>query len=128
MSTGVRVAVVDDEEPVRRGLGRLLRLAHYDVTLFSSGEEFLASLDARRPDCMVLDVSMPGVSGLDVQRRLRSVSIRIPAICISGGEDGALLREVQEAGIDCLLHKPFSNTALLEAIRVALSRGHLTKG
>lgn len=124
MSTGVHVAIVDDEEPVRRALSRLLRLAHYDVSLFSSGDEFLASLDGRRPDCLVLDVSMPGASGLDVLRRLRSVSVQIPAICITGGEDAGLLREVHGVGVDCLLRKPFSNTALLEAIRAALGGGH----
>jgi FixJ family two-component response regulator len=119
MSAAVRVAIVDDEEPVRRALGRLLRVSHHEVTLFSSGETFLASLDAELPDCLIMDVNMPGMSGLDLLQRLRSVSIRIPAICITGAEDVALSQEVHAAGAQ-LLYKPFSSTVLLEAIWMAL--------
>jgi FixJ family two-component response regulator len=122
MNPDVRVAVVDDEDPVRTALGRLLRLAHYNVTLFSSGEAFLESLETQSPHCVVLDINMPGMSGLDVQRRLRSVCIAIPAVCITSGEDVSLAREVFEAGAVNLLRKPFSNHDLLEAIRTALGR------
>jgi FixJ family two-component response regulator len=118
----VRVAIVDDEVPVRTALGRLLRLAHYEVTLFPSGEAFLESLEIQTPDCVVLDVNMPGMSGLDVQRRLRSVAISIPAIFITCGEDVSLAREVLEGGAVDLLRKPFSNHDLLEAIRGALGK------
>jgi FixJ family two-component response regulator len=120
MNAGVRVAVVDDEVPVRTAVGRLLRLAHYVVTLFPSGEEFLKSLETETPDCVVLDINMPGMSGLDVQRRLRSVAIMIPAICITSGEQASLAREVLDAGAVDLLRKPFSNHDLLQAIRTAL--------
>jgi FixJ family two-component response regulator len=123
MNSGLRVAVVDDEVPVRTALGRLLRLAHYEVTLFPCGEAFLESLESQKPDCVVLDINMPGMSGLDVQRRLRSVSIDIPAICITSGEDSALARAALDAGAVDLLRKPFSNHDLLEAIRAALRRG-----
>jgi FixJ family two-component response regulator len=118
-----RVAVVDDELPVRTALGRLLRLAHYEVSLFPSGEAFLESLESQTPDCIVLDINMPGMSGLDVQRQLRSVSIAIPAICITSGEDVSLTREALDAGASELLRKPFSNHDLLEAIRTVLDRG-----
>jgi len=120
MNAGLRIAVVDDEEPIRKALGRCLRLAHYEVSLFCSGEDFLASLDTQIPDFLILDINMPGISGLDVQRRLRSVSIRIPAICITGAEDEALSRDALDAGAADLLRKPFSSAALLEAIRFAL--------
>jgi FixJ family two-component response regulator len=123
MSLRARVAIVDDEEPVRKALGRSLRLAHYDVTLFSSGEDFLASLEKQVFDCMILDVNMPGISGLDVQRRLRSVSIRIPAICITGAEDEVYLRDALDAGAAGLLRKPFSTAKLLEVIRTVLDTG-----
>lgn len=122
MNPGVCVAIVDDEAPVRTALGRLLRLAHYDVTLFPSGEAFIESLETQTPDCVVLDINMPGMSGLDVQRRLRSVSIAIPAICITCSEDGSLVREALDAGAVNLLRKPFSNHELLGAIRAALAR------
>jgi FixJ family two-component response regulator len=123
MNLAVRVAVVDDEVPVRTALGRLLRLAHYDVTLFPSGEAFLESLETQTPDCVVLDVNMPGMSGLDVQRRLRSVSIAIPAIFITSGEDVSLALEAIDLGAIGFLRKPFSNHDLLKAIRTALGRG-----
>ena len=120
MTPRVRVAVVDDEVPVRTALRRLLRLANYDVTLFPSGEAFLESLETQTPDCVVLDINMPGMSGLDVQRRLRSVSIAIPAICITSGEGVSLAQEVIDAGAVDLLRKPFSNHDLLKALRTAL--------
>jgi FixJ family two-component response regulator len=123
MSTDVCVAIVDDEEPVRRALGRLLRLSHYDVTLFPSGETFLVSLDIATPDCLIMDVNMSGMSGLDLLQRLRSVSIRIPTICITGAEDLELLQEVHAAGAAQLLQKPISSPVLLDAIRMALGTG-----
>jgi FixJ family two-component response regulator len=123
MNAAVRVAIVDDEVPVRTALGRLLRLAHYEVTLFPSGESFLESLETQTPDCVVLDINMPGMSGLDVQRRLRSVAIHIPAICITSGEDASIVREILDAGAANLLRKPFSNHDLLEALRAALGSG-----
>jgi FixJ family two-component response regulator len=122
MNPSVRVAVVDDEEPVRTALGRLLRLARYDVILFPSGELFLQSLETQAPHCVVLDINMPGMSGLDVQWRLRSVSSNIPAICITSGEDLALAREARDAGAVELLRKPFSSHDFLQAIRNALGR------
>ena len=122
MNPGVRVAVVDDELPVRTALGRLLRLAHYEVSLFASGEAFLESLEAQTPDCVILDINMPGMSGLDVQRRLRSVAIAIPAICITSGEDVSLARDALDVGAVDLLRKPFSNHDLLQALRTALVR------
>jgi FixJ family two-component response regulator len=127
MNSRARVAVVDDEMPVCTALGRLLRLARYDVSLFPSGEAFLESLDAQTPDCVVLDINMQGMSGLDVQRWLRSASIAIPAICITSGEDVSLAREVSDAGVVDLLRKPFSKDDFLQAIRTALDRGDQTK-
>jgi FixJ family two-component response regulator len=122
MNPAVCVAVVDDEMPVRTALGRLLRLARYDVTLFASGEAFLESLDTHTPDCVVLDINLPGMSGVDVQRRLRSISVAIPAICITSAEDASIAREVLEAGATDLLRKPFSNHELLGAVRAALGK------
>ena len=114
------IAVVDDESPVRTMLGRLLRLADYQVTAFASGEDFLASLAAHLPACAILDVHMPGLSGLDVQSRMRAAHIRIPVVFITASDDVALDQLAFEAGATCLLHKPFSSDELLEAIGTAL--------
>lgn len=117
------IAVVDDESPVRIMLGRVLSLADYEVTGFASGEDFLASLSVRRPACAILDIHMPGLSGLDVHSRLRSAHIPIPVVFITASDDVTLERSALEAGAVCLLRKPFSSNELLEAVDVALARG-----
>jgi FixJ family two-component response regulator len=119
-SSAPLIAVVDDESPVRTMLGRLLRLADYQVTAFASGEEFLDSLAAGLPACMILDVHMPGLSGFDVESRMRTANIKVPIVFITASDDIALDRSALEAGGVCLLRKPFSNNQLLEAVRIAL--------
>ena len=121
-----RVAIVDDEGPVRVALGRLLRLANFEVDAFGSGEEFLASLDSRRPACAILDVHLPGLSGLEVHARLRVADGRIPVVFITASDDRALDDAARGSGGVRLLRKPFSNDQLLEAVRVALGcDGHV---
>ncbi|HTR59100.1 MAG TPA: response regulator [Casimicrobiaceae bacterium] len=125
-SAGQCIAVIDDEVQVRTALGRLLRLADYEVAAFGSGEEFLASLMTRRPDCAILDVHMPGLSGFDVKARMCAARFEIPVVFITASDDIALDRAVCEAGGVTLLRKPFSNDALLDAVGTALrsnSRG-----
>lgn len=117
------IAVVDDETPVRTALGRLLRLADYDVKEFSSGEAFLSSLDAGSPDLVVLDVHMPGLSGFAVQSRLRAAHSNALAVFITASDDPVLDLAVSEAGGAGLLRKPFSNGVLLSALAAALRRG-----
>jgi FixJ family two-component response regulator len=114
--------VVDDEASVRTALRRLLRLADYEVTAFGCGDEFLASLPGRRPDCAILDVHMPGLSGFDVQSRMSAARIDIPVVFITASDELALDRKVQQAGGVKLLRKPFSNDELLDAVGAALSR------
>jgi FixJ family two-component response regulator len=114
------IAVVDDESSVRTMLGRLLRLADYRVSAFASGEDFLASLAVQRPACAVLDIHMPGLTGLDVQQRMRATRSRIPVVFITASDDVALDRSAFEAGAVRLLRKPFSSDELLKAIGMAL--------
>ena len=116
------IAVVDDESPVRTMLGRVLRLADYRVKAFASGEEFLASLTARLPACAILDVHMPGLSGFDVQARMRAARVDVPVVFITASDDLALDRLAHEAGTVGLLRKPFSSDELLEAVGAALRR------
>src|ERR1700742_1197825 len=78
------VAIVDDEEPVRRALRRLFLSVGIDVETFSSGSEFLDSVRTQRPDCAVLDLHLPGLTGLDVQERLVEAGIRVPMVIVTG--------------------------------------------
>ena len=115
------VALVDDEAPVRVALGRLLRLADYAVVAFASGDEFLDSLVSRVPDCVLLDVHMPGLTGLQVQARLRAAGHKLPVVFITASDDADVARSALDAGGVCVLHKPFSSELLLDAVGVALS-------
>ena len=120
------VALVDDEAPVRAALGRLLRLADYAVLPFASGEEFLDSLASRVPDCVLLDVHMPGLTGLQVQARLREAGLDLPVVFITASDDAEIERSALDVGGLCVLRKPFSSELLLDAVGVALGRrpGH----
>jgi FixJ family two-component response regulator len=119
-NTDSLVAVVDDEELMRTMLRRLLRLADYEVAAFASGEDFLHSLNVRLPACAVLDIHMPGLSGLEVQARVRNARLRIPVVLVTASDDPSLDQLALEAGASCLLRKPFSGDQLLEAVGNAL--------
>ena len=119
-STVPLIAVVDDEAPVRTMLGRLLRLADYEVAAFSCGEDFLASLATRAPACVILDIHMPGLSGLEMQARLRATHENIPVVFITASDDPSLDQAVRDAHGVALLRKPFSSETLLGAVRAAL--------
>ena len=120
--TGVRplVSVVDDDESVRESLPDLLRVLGFTAQAFSSAEEFLASDCVGRTRCLVLDVTMPGTSGPDLQRELARRRQEIPVIFITAHADEAVRPRLLERGaVECLF-KPFSDTALLEALNAAL--------
>ncbi len=117
------VAVVDDEAPVRTALGRLLRLADYAVVGFASGEEFLASLGARRPDCVLLDIHMPGLTGLQVHQRLREAGTRLPVVFITASDRAELLQEGFDLADASVLRKPFSGDEMLLAVEAAIAGG-----
>jgi FixJ family two-component response regulator len=114
------IAVVDDESPVRIMLERVLRLAGYRVSAFASGEAFLAALSGERPNCAILDVHMPGLSGFEVESQLRAATIRIPLVFITASDDAALDCSALQAGASAFLRKPFSSDALLAAVDTAL--------
>lgn len=119
------IAVVDDEAPVRTMLRRALRFAEYDVETFASGEAFLASLDARVPDCAVLDIHIPGLDGLEVGRRMRAAKPRVPLVLITASDDASLDRSAADAGASRLLRKPFSTESLLDAVQHAIADARL---
>ena len=118
--TNPLIAVVDDEASVRTMLRRALHFADYEVATFASGVDFLDSLPSDPPACAIIDVHMPGLSGFDVESRMRAQNIRVPIILITAGGDPAFDHSAAMAGAICLLRKPFSTDALLAAVRRAL--------
>jgi FixJ family two-component response regulator len=116
------IAVVDDEPAVRTMLRRVLRHAGYDVATFASGTEFLDSLAARAPACVILDVHMPGLSGLEVLSRMRDRACRTHAVLITASDDPALDGSVADAHGFALLRKPFESERLLGTVEEALRR------
>ena len=116
------VAVVDDEESVRRALLRLLRAANMDAEAFPSGEAFLNSLDKFRPDCVVLDLQMPGLTGRDVQRRLISMQINLPVILITAHDDVVTQQQSLSDGAANYLRKPLRGDLLVRSINESIAR------
>ena len=116
------VAIVDDEDAVRRALERLLRSAGMASASFASGLEFLKSLDHGCPDCVVLDLHMPGLSGFDVQARLCEAGLKIPVIAITGHDSAENRERVRALGAAAYLRKPVAASTLLEAIASATAR------
>jgi FixJ family two-component response regulator len=115
------ISVVDDDEGVRESLGSLIRSVGFGVKAFASAEEFLNSEHSRAADCLVLDVRMQGMNGLELQRRLVASHSRIPVIFISAhGDEEVRARALREGAVDFLV-KPFSEEALLNAIHSALN-------
>ena len=114
------VAVVDDDESVRESLPDLLNELGFATRAFSSAEEFLASGSLDQTNCLILDVAMPGITGLDLQRQLNDRERKIPIIFITGQKDGAVRDRALEQGAVSFLYKPFSDTALLEALSQAI--------
>ena len=114
------LALVDDEAPVRQALGRLLRLAGYEVLGFASGQAFLDSLHVRVPDCVLMDVHMPGLSGLQVRDRMKAAHADLPIVFITASDDAELAHRALAGGTKALLRKPFSRQVLLDAVNAAL--------
>ena len=120
MSETALISIVDDDESMREAIQSLLRSVGFRAKTFASGEQFLQSEQIEHTACLILDVRMPGMSGLELQRRLMATQCRIPIVFVTAhGEEEALSRALQEGAVDFLL-KPFSEEALLNAIQVAL--------
>jgi FixJ family two-component response regulator len=113
------VSVVDDDESVRESLPDLLRELGYSARAFSSAEEFLASDSLRETRCLILDIAMPGMAGPDLQQELTSRGQEIPIVFITAQADETVrARSIEQGAVECLF-KPFSDTALCEALNAA---------
>jgi FixJ family two-component response regulator len=113
------IAVVDDEEPVRKALMRLMRSAGLNAETFGSGAEFLKSLDTRLPDCVVLDLHMPRMDGFKVQAHLARKRAALPVIIITGHDLPRARERALEGGASAFLRKPVLDRILLDAISAA---------
>lgn len=114
------LSVVDDDEMLRESLPDLLREFGFTAQAFSSGQEFLASDCVEQTRCLILDIAMAGMSGLELQQELNRRRLGIPIIFITAHREEEIRRQAFRQGAVKILYKPFSDTALLEAINVAL--------
>ena len=116
------IFIIDDDPSARRGLSRLIRVAGFNVRAFASAQDFLASQHCKGPGCIVLDVQMPGLSGLDLQAELNKTEYNMPIIFISAHGDVPMTAQAMKDGALDFLTKPVDRDQLLNAIRGALAR------
>ena len=116
------IAVIDDEQAVRTALRRLLQSAAMEVETFDGGATFLAALVGRRPDCAVLDLHMPDMTGFDVLAWIAEMRIGGPVIIITGNDPPNAEEIAVRGGAAAYLHKPINDCVLLEAISTAIAR------
>ena len=121
------VFVVDDDASVRASIQGLLKSARLRCASFGTAEEFLRNKPADGPSCLVLDVSLPGANGLDLQRQLADAGVYIPIIFITGHGDIPMTVRAMKSGAVEFLTKPFDDQDLLNAIRQALDRDRVTR-
>jgi FixJ family two-component response regulator len=121
MSAVPLISIVDDDDSLRNSLNNLIRSVGFRVQGFPSAETFLNSTQLHDTACLILDVRMPGMNGLDLQRQLVASNCRIPIIFITSQGDGDAQARALEAGAVDFLYKPFREEALLKAIDSALT-------
>jgi FixJ family two-component response regulator len=122
------VFVVDDDISVRESLELLLRHEGFDVEMFVSAQDFLSRPPVAVPSCLLLDISLPGLNGLDLQKRVAIERHEMPIIFITGHGDIPITVQAMKAGAQEFLTKPFSDEILLNAVRNALVRGKALLG
>lgn len=125
MSTNAIVHLIDDDDGVRRSLAFSLTTAGLAVRAYDSGTTFLESLPSLQPGCIVTDIRMPGIDGLELQRQLIARGVKLPVIFMTGHADIRLAVDAMKAGAVDFIEKPFDDDFLLKAIQVAMD--HLDK-
>jgi FixJ family two-component response regulator len=114
------VAIVDDDESMRNAVQGLMKAAGFPARAFASAEEFLKSGQQHNVGCLIADIRMPGMSGLELQARLNGERCRMPIIFITAHGDAKMRMQALRAGAVEFLAKPFDDEALLESVRAAL--------
>jgi two-component system response regulator FixJ len=122
MTADADAHVIDDDEAVRESIEFLLRTAQLTVKTYESASAFLAVAPTIHSGCVITDVRMPGISGIDLLRRLKELQIRLPVIVITGHGDVPLAVEAMKFGAVDFLEKPFEDEVLLASVRTALNR------
>jgi RNA polymerase sigma factor (sigma-70 family) len=116
------VNIVDDDAGVRTSIGMLLKSVGIPSSIYASAREFLDAHDASRPGCLVLDIRMPGMSGLDLQQELNARGVSLPIIFITGHGDVPMAVEAMRSGAFDFLQKPFRDQELIDRVQRALER------
>jgi len=120
MSRPPLISVVDDDDSLRSSLGNLLRSVGFRVQEFASADAFLGGQDVRETACLILDVRMPGMNGLELQRHIAAATWRLPIVFITSHADDDARSSALAAGAVGFLYKPFREQAILDAIDAAL--------
>ena len=116
----IRVALVEDDESIRKALRRLLSVLGHDTEVFASGRAFLDSTPLDRHDCVIVDMQMPGMSGLELLRRLGEHGVRVPAVMVTGQDASESREQCLAAGAQAYLQKPIDDELLVQAIERAV--------
>lgn len=120
--SGMLISVIDDDQAARQAIVGLVRALGYLAAGFQSAAEFLQSHDLSRTACLISDMRMPGMTGLELHRFLAASGTPIPTILVTAYPDGTIRRQAMQAGVLCCLTKPCSPDDLLDCIRSALSQ------
>jgi FixJ family two-component response regulator len=126
-AAGNFISIIDDDESIRRTTSRLIESFGFRAAAFESAESFLSSGHLNDTSCLIVDVRMPGMNGLQLQSQLAAADCRIPIIFITAYEDKESHRRAMQAGAVAFLGKPFNDEQLLETIRLALRREKRSK-
>jgi FixJ family two-component response regulator len=121
LATTTTVSIVDDDDAVRTATQAFVRSLGYKATAFASAEEFLKAPERETADCLIADVQMPGMSGLDLQRELARQRPTLPIIFVTAFPEEHIRQQAMAAGAACLLAKPYEGDELIECIEQALS-------
>ncbi|WDQ18874.1 response regulator transcription factor [Rhodopirellula sp. P2] len=122
MSNRLTIAVIDDDESIRTALRRLLQISGYSVMTFASAEAFLQETVTKDPDCLLLDIRLGGMTGLQLQQTLLKAERSIPTLFLTSHQDNSSRRTAMQAGAFDVLRKPIDAEVLLDSIRQALNR------